>query len=120
MTLNLIPGSSNAEVLAGSTFTATFIFYQDAAATTPFDLTTYTVTLYVGGIGNPQLTLTSGSGLTIASPSNGTVVAKLTPTQTTQLATGPNVTTVHYVVSLTDGSSDVSYPIVGDWGVQNP
>lgn len=101
----LIPASVNLSAIVGADFSATIQLFQDVAETTAFDLTGYTVSLAIGGA---LLVLTSGSGLTIATPANGTIVAVITAAQSAALQGAQ-----HYTLKLTDGSGLISFPLSG-------
>lgn len=114
--LNLQPGTVNLAFLGGGTYTTTIQLFQDAAQTMAFDLTGYTPALVIG----TALTLTVGSGLAVPTPANGTIVATLTAAQTQALVASAGVTQYPYFLRLTDGSGNVSYPLVGTVSITPP
>ena len=107
---SLIPATVNLQAVNGADFSTTINLYTDLAQTTPFDLTGYTCTMAVG-----PLTLTSGSGLTITTPANGTIVAAITAAQSTALQGAQ-----HYTLKLVDGSGLISFPLSGSITYQVP
>jgi len=115
----LTPGKQDLTAYAGGTFDPVFTFYTDAAQTTPFNLTGYTVEMDIGA--PASLVLLVGSGLTITTPTNGQVAVKLTPTQTTAVAhPEPQGTRVEYFMKFTDGSGNVTFPVHGHISFVDP
>jgi hypothetical protein len=114
--LNLIPAKVDLSFLSGGTYTTSIQLYQDTAQTTAFDLTGYTVALVVGTL----FTLTSGSGLSIPTPTNGTITATLTAAQTAQGAASVGISQDPWYLRLTDGSGNVSYPVHGTVNFSQP
>src|SRR6266576_4602713 len=107
---SLIPATVDQTAIIGADFSSTINLYTDVAQTTAFDLTGYTVTMAIGSL----FSLASGSGITITTPSNGTIVAALTAAQTaTVVNPGSTGLAVHYSLKLVDGSSVVSFPLSG-------
>lgn len=118
----ILPATADLTVIVGADFSTQIQLFSDAAQSVPFDLTGYTATLRIGS----RFTLTVGSGLTIATPANGTIVAALTHEQTGSV-TLPNVGVTpsispyqglqtvgdHYSLQLTDATGKVSYPLSG-------
>lgn len=80
----LTPMPWNLALYPGFTFDPTFEFFTDTAYTDPFDLTGYTAVLTIG---NGQLVLSPGNGLTLGGNA-GTIEAVATATQTANLLAG--------------------------------
>lgn len=110
----ILPASVDLTALIGADFSTTINLYQDVAQTTAFDLTGYTVSLIIG-VPTVLFTLTTGAGLTIATPSNGTIVAALTAAQTStvNVASADSKNSYRYQLKLVDGSGVVSFPLSG-------
>ena len=105
----ILPADVDLEALIGANFSTTISLYSDAAQTSPFDLTGYTVTMPIGSL----FTLTAGSGLTVTA-AGGTIVAALTAAQTATVQAQDPPYTAHWQLKLTDGGGTVSYPLSGD------
>ena len=75
----------------GSVFGFTLKLWADASLTTPFNLTGYTAQFRIArslDSASPLITLGIGTGLTIATPSNGEIGIRLEPAQTLALPAG--------------------------------
>lgn len=101
----------------GSVFGTMVTFYTDVEETTPLDLTDYTATLRIAAgykAAESLLTLTVGDGLTIASPTDGTIGIRITPEQAATLParqTSPLV----YSLEIIDGDGVVEEKLYGDF-----
>lgn len=111
----ILPAQIDLTALVGADFSTTINLYTDVAQTIAFDLTGYTVSMIVG-VPNVLFTLASGSGLSIT-PASGLIVATMTAAQTATVPIGSAAEfprAVRYQLKLVDGSSVVSFPIVGN------
>lgn len=90
-------------VWVGATWTRQFTWEQDDGVT-PIDLTGWAITLaIVNDDDTTALTLAIGTGITVATPASGALVATISAAQSTTAGVGLR----RYTLSLTSGSTTV-------------